>query len=109
MTVNTSDDTFEQDVLKADRPVLVDFWAEWCAPCRTMAPVLEETEKSYGDRLTVAKLNVDDNPHTPQNFSVRGIPTLVLFKDGKALDQRVGAMPKAALQRWIDEQLESAA
>ena len=103
---NVSDASFEQDVLKSDSPVLVDYWAEWCGPCKMIAPVLDEIAKDYAGRLTVAKMDIDDNPVTPNEYAVRGIPTMLLFRDGKLLDQKVGAMPKSALKDWIADQLE---
>ena len=100
-----SDASFEQDVQQASGPVLVDYWAEWCGPCKMIAPVLEEVAESYGDKLTVAKLNIDENPETPPKFGIRGIPTLMLFKDGEVAATKVGALSKAQLTAFLDENL----
>jgi thioredoxin 1 len=104
MSANTkpvSDASFATDVLKAEGPVLVDFWAEWCGPCKTIAPALEELATEFAGKLTVAKVNIDDNPMTPTNYAVRGIPTLILFKDGKPAATQVGALPKSRLKEWL--------
>ncbi|GBR07631.1 thioredoxin TrxA [Gluconacetobacter sp. 1b LMG 1731] len=100
-TVAVSDATFESDVLKAEGPVLVDFWAEWCGPCKMIAPALEEIGAEFKGKLTVAKVNIDDNPNTPNAYAVRGIPTLILFKDGKPAATKVGALPKSQLKEWV--------
>ncbi|NHO33178.1 thioredoxin TrxA [Acetobacter fallax] len=100
-TVAVSDATFETDVLKASGPVLVDFWAEWCGPCKMIAPALDEIGAEFRGKLTVAKVNIDENPQTPTNFGVRGIPTLILFKDGKPVETKVGALPKSQLKSWV--------
>jgi len=105
VTSTVTDDTFETAVLKSDRPVLVDFWAEWCAPCRAIAPILEDVQRDKGDKLTVAKLNIDDNPAVPTKYGVRGIPTLMLFKGGQLAATKIGALPKGALYDWIDSVL----
>ena len=101
-TVPVSDGSFDDDVLKSDKPVVVDFWAEWCGPCKMIAPALEEISSELGDKVTVAKVNIDDNPKTPAAYGVRGIPTLMLFKDGQVAATKVGALPKNALQSWIE-------
>ncbi|AIB10556.1 thiol reductase thioredoxin [Azospirillum baldaniorum] len=103
--IKVTDDSFEQDVLKADGPVLVDFWAEWCGPCKMIAPALDDLAKEYGGKVTVAKLNIDDNPGTPTKYGVRGIPTLMLFKNGNVAATKIGALPKTALFTWVDEAL----
>ena len=100
-----SDDSFEADVLKAEKPVLVDYWAEWCGPCKMIAPILDEVAESYGAKLQVAKMNVDENRDVPAKFGIRGIPTLMLFKDGQLAATKVGAMSKAQLTAFIDQQL----
>tara|TARA_R110002110_G_scaffold351465_1_gene561480 strand:- start:186 stop:506 length:321 start_codon:yes stop_codon:yes gene_type:complete len=104
-TVTVTDSSFSDSVLNSDKPVLVDFWAEWCGPCKAIAPALEEMAQTMGERVTVAKINIDENPQTPQQYGVRGIPTLILFKDGQVAATKMGAMPKAQLQQWIDEAL----
>jgi len=101
-----SDSSFESDVLKADKPVLVDYWAEWCGPCKMIAPILDEVSQTYKDKLQVAKMNVDENRDIPAKFGIRGIPTLMLFKDGQLAATKVGAMSKAQLTAFIDQQLE---
>ena len=104
-TVKVTDDSFEQDVLKASGPVLVDFWAEWCGPCKMIAPALDDLAAEYQGKLTVAKINIDDNPQTPNKYGVRGIPTLMLFKDGNVAATKIGALPKGALYQWVDSVL----
>ncbi len=99
--VHINDSTFEEEVLKNNVPVLADFWAEWCGPCRTIAPVLEEISQEYDGRLKIAKIDVDENPEAPARFGIQGIPTLILFKDGKPVERLVGAMPKDRLLSHI--------
>jgi len=103
--VSVDDKNFEQVVIKAAKPVVVDFWAEWCAPCRMMAPVIEELAKELAGRVEFAKLNVDHNPQTASRYSIMSIPTLILFKDGKPIKQWVGFRPKAELQKLLEEEL----
>ena len=104
-TVAVTDGSFEADVLKSGHPVLVDFWAEWCGPCKMIAPALEEIGAEFKGQLTVAKVNIDENPGVPNNYAVRGIPTLILFKDGKPAATQVGAMPKSQLKAWVASSL----
>lgn len=102
---HVSDDTFSTEVLQSSTPVLIDYWAEWCGPCRMIAPILEEVAKEYAGRLTVAKLNVDENQQTPQKYGVRGIPTLMLFKNGNIEATKVGALSKSQLTAFIDSHI----
>jgi thioredoxin 1 len=104
-TMKITDQSFEQDVLKAAGPVLVDYWAEWCGPCKMIAPALEEMAASLSGRLTVAKMNIDDNPQTPKKYGVRGIPTLMLFKGGQVAATKIGALPKNKLLEWVESVL----
>jgi thioredoxin 1 len=102
---HVSDSSFESDVLNSEQPVLVDFWAEWCAPCKQIAPALEEIAVEMAEKLTVAKVNIDDNPGTPTKYGVRGIPTLMLFKNGQVAATKVGALPKGKLLEWVESVL----
>ena len=106
---DVSDGSFEADVLKSDRPVLVDFWAPWCAPCRMLAPTVEAVAEKYATNATVVKLNVDDNPQVSQRFGIKGIPTLILFKNGKEEERVVGATSKEAISRMIEKHVSSGA
>jgi thioredoxin len=103
--VPVGDDDFEANVLKAEGPVLVDFWAEWCGPCKMIAPALEEIAGDMDGQVTVAKVNIDDNPQTPAKYGVRGIPTLMIFKDGQVAATKVGALPKSQLVEWVESVL----
>ena len=100
-----TDDTFEPEVLQSSTPVLVDYWAEWCGPCKMIAPILDEIATEYRDKLTIAKLNIDENPQTPPKFGIRGIPTLILFKNGSVEAQKVGAVSKSQLSAFLDTNL----
>lgn len=105
LVLHVSDSDFKDKVLNADGPVLVDYWAEWCGPCKMIAPILDEIAKDYAGKLTVAKLNIDENPATPQHYGVRGIPTLMLFVDGEVEGTKVGALTKSQLAAFIDNYL----
>jgi thioredoxin 1 len=103
--LDVSDATFETEVLKSDRPVIVDFWAEWCAPCRAIAPIIKELASEYGDRIKIAKMNIDESPQTPGSFRVQSIPTVLAFRDGQVVEQMVGARPKAAFKEMVERLL----
>ena len=105
MTKIITDDSFAADVLQSAGPVLVDFWAEWCGPCRMIAPALEELSDELGGRVTITKLNIDENPEMPSKLGVRGIPTMILFRDGKPVATKVGAEPKSKLKSWLEAEL----
>ena len=100
-----SDTSFDTDVINADKPVLVDFWAEWCGPCKMIGPSLEELSEVLGERVTITKINIDENPDAPGKYGVRGIPTMILFKNGQPAATKVGAAPKSQLKAWLESEL----
>src|SRR5689334_24490087 len=102
-TVTVTDESFDKDVLQAERPVLVDFWAEWCGPCKQIAPALEQISDELSGKVTIAKLNIEESPTTPSRYGVRGIPTMMLFKGGQMASMKVGAMPKQKILEWLTE------
>ena len=104
-TIPTNDKTFDQDVSSISEAIIVDFWAEWCGPCKQIGPILEEISEEKKDILKILKLNIDENPEIPQKYNVRGIPTLMMFKEGKLIDTKVGSLPKSALNEWIESHL----
>ena len=104
-TLQTSDNNFESDVIKSNLPTIVDFWAEWCGPCKQIGPILEEISDEKKDQINVYKINIDNNPEVPQKYGVRGIPTLMFFNDGKLIDTKVGSLPKSLLKEWIESNL----
>ena len=104
-TKEVTDASFDTDVLGAEAPVLVDFWAEWCGPCKQIGPALEELAGEYAGKITIAKINIDDNPQTPGKYGVRGIPTLMIFKDGQVASTKIGALPKSKLVEWVESVL----
>ena len=104
-TYTVTDNNFDEEIKNSPIPILVDFWAEWCGPCKQIGPILEDIGKAKKDKVKILKLNVDENPQTPQKFGVRGIPTLMLFKDGKLVDTKVGSLPKNMLESWLDPNL----
>ncbi len=104
-TIQISDDSFEENVIKKGKPIIVDFWAEWCGPCKQIGPILEEISDEYSDKITIGKLDVDENPETPSKFQIRGIPTMLLFNNGELIDTKVGMSSKADLTAWIDKNI----
>lgn len=104
-SVSITDNEFENEVLKSDNPVIVDFWAEWCGPCKAMSPLVDELATEMGDKLKVAKVNIDENPNAPTKYGVRGIPTFMIFKNGQVVDTRVGGMSKSQLSEWVESAL----
>ena len=104
-TKQITDDNFQKELDESGVPILVDFWAEWCGPCKQIGPVLEELSNEYNNKLSVIKINIDENPVTPSKYGIRGIPTLLLFKDSELVSTKVGAFPKSSLQEWIDENI----
>ena len=104
-TMKTTDADFAADVIASETPVLVDFWAEWCGPCKAIGPALEEISEVMSEKVKIAKLNIDENPSTPQTYNVRGIPTLLIFKNGEVAAEKIGAMPKSALEQWVTENI----
>ena len=104
-TVNVTDDNFDTEVLKSSKPIVVDFWAEWCGPCKQIGPVLEEISNEMSEEVIIAKHNIDNEPNTPTKFGVRGIPTMLVFKDGEAAATKVGAISKPAIVEWIEESI----
>ena len=104
-TINVTDASFEKEVLKSDKPVVLDFWAPWCGPCKMIGPSLEEISDEMADKITVAKINIDENPNTPTFYNVRGIPTMLVFKNGEAAATKVGAVSKTAILEWIEDSI----
>lgn len=105
MAISVTDSTFEKEVLKSSEPVIVDFWAEWCGPCKAMSPVVDELAKELGSKAKVVKINIDDSPEAPTKYGVRGIPTFMVFKGGQVVDTRVGGMSKGALSDWVKSKI----
>jgi len=105
MAMDVTDSSFEEEVLKSDVPVLIDFWAEWCGPCKMLTPIIEELSKSMEGKVKILKMNIDDNPDTPSTLGIRSIPTMMLFKDGKQLASKVGALPKSSIEEWINSNI----
>jgi thioredoxin 1 len=105
MAMDVTDSSFDEEVLKSDIPVLIDFWAEWCGPCKMLTPIIEELSKSMEGKVKILKMNIDDNPDTPSTLGIRSIPTMMLFKDGKQLASKVGALPKSSIEEWINSNI----
>ncbi len=105
MANNITDDTFEEEVLKSNIPVLVDFWAEWCGPCKMLTPIIEELAKEFQDKVKIVKLNIDQNPNTPSTVGIRSIPTMTIYKNGKLVDTKIGALPKNSIVEWINSSI----
>ena len=104
-TIKTTDSEFAAEVLQSDKPVVVDFWAEWCGPCKAIGPALEEISEELGDQVKIVKVNIDENPQTPQQYGVRGIPTLLIFQNGEVKAEKIGALPKSKLAEWVEESI----
>ena len=104
-TIKTTDNDFAAEVLQSDKPVVVDFWAEWCGPCKAIGPALEEISEELGDQVKIVKVNIDENPQTPQQYGVRGIPTLLIFENGQVKAEKIGALPKSKLAEWVEESI----
>ncbi len=105
MIISSNDSNFENDVLKSDLPVVIDFWAEWCGPCKLLLPIFEELSEKFKGKIKFVKFNIDDSPEVPSKYGVRGIPNLIMFKDGKNVDSKVGAIPKNALEEWLESHI----
>ena len=103
--LDVKDKDFEEKVLKADKPVLCDFWAEWCGPCKQISPILHELAEDYKEKILIAKVNIDENPEIPSNYSIMSIPTLILFKNGESISSQVGLLEKSSLTQWLDENI----
>jgi thioredoxin 1 len=106
MTLKVSDASFANDVINSKTPVVVDFWAEWCGTCKMIGPSLEELSVEFGEKVTIAKINIDENPHTPQKYGVRGIPTMMIFQGGQVAATKVGALPKSKIKEWIESSID---
>ena len=104
-TKNTTDENFEKEVIKSEKPTLVDFWAEWCGPCKQISPILSELAEDYKEKILIAKVNIDENPEVPSSYGIMSIPTLVLFKNGKSVSSQIGLVEKSSLTKWIDDNL----